>query len=119
MKYLTIMIRDAAGNVIDIQNIKTVDAATSNVTGAESINSYNEQAAIDYLNILRTVSGLPTAHSAPSKRSSRKRVKCWMTGEIFPSAAAAARSAGCSTSYMVRRIAQRGDVKGANYEYVL
>lgn len=119
MKYLTIVIRDDTGKVIDVQNIRTLDAACSrSVMAAQSINPHDERAASEYLTMLRTVSGLPAPHSAPSMRSSGKRVKCHSTGEIFPSAAAAARSAGCSTSYMVRRIGQRADVKGSNYEYV-
>lgn len=115
MKYLTITIADDTGRVVDIHNIKTPDISTPHV---QTNHFTDERAASEYLAGLRVIYGLTAPHSAPSTRSSGKRVKCHSTGEIFPSAAAAARSAGCSTSYMVRRIGQRADVKGSNYEYV-
>lgn len=112
MKYLAIVIRDENGKVIDVQNVRTLDAACSrSVVAAQSINPHDEQAASAYLTTLRLVSGLPMAHSAPVTRSSRQRVRCFQTGEIFPSAAAAARSIGVTTSAMTKHLRNPASLK--------
>lgn len=109
MKYLTITIRDMTGKVIDIQNIKTLDAADPCNISAGGFT--NERAASEYLAALRVIYGLPTAHSAPSTRSSRQRVRCFQTGQVFPSAAAAARAIGVTTSAMTKHLRNPASLK--------
>lgn len=114
MKYLTITIRDETGKVIDIQNIETLDAACPSEISAGAFA--NERQASEYLANLRAIYGLPPAQAQqPAKTGKRKRVVCCQTGTVYPTAAAAARAYGVSTSAMtmhLRHPEKHGFIKG-------
>lgn len=111
-KFIVVTFADANGRVIDIQTLKTsIDVTNLQITPGLFTD---RKQATDFEHTLRIVSGLPTAtapHSGPLTRSKRKRVLSHHTGEIFPSAAAAARSIGVTTSAMTKHLRDPASLK--------
>lgn len=113
MTFFVIIALDPNGRPIATKTIETPDNAASVSAqmpfgSMHAANAYEEQ--------LRAVFGLPRIEN---KRGQRKRVKCWQTGEIFPSASAAAKRAGVSTSAVTKHL--RGglpDVRGVRYTWI-
>lgn len=100
-EFIVVTFSDAAGRVIDVQTLKTRPGVkTAQITPTPF---YDRKQAAEFERTLRAVSGLPaTTVDRPTPK--RKRVLSHYTGEIFPSAAAAARSIGVTTSAMTMHL---------------
>lgn len=100
-EFIVVTFVDAARRVIDVQTLK----ARSDIKSAQIMPTRfcDRKQAAEFERTIRAVSGLPVA-TVDRPTPKRKRVLSHYTGEIFPSAAAAARSIGVSTSAMTMHL---------------
>lgn len=121
MKYFVALISDQNGRPIGTATISHDDRAGSVAVMPTPFTT--DAAAAAYRQQLAKHYGLPTGRhdSGAQTGSKRQRVKHMMSGEIFPSAAAAARSIGCSTTMMVRHLRHSyttRDIRGQTFVYI-
>lgn len=117
MKHFVYTINDNNNRPIEIRTV-----IVPNHTGSITVSpvAYDmENAAKAYKSQLEQIYGISQQpHRTPPKR---KRVKSWKTGEIFPSAAAAARNVGVTTSAMtahLRNPSKSRSVKNATFCWI-
>lgn len=115
MKYLLTTIYDINGTPLSIKCEKVTTAM--NIVITNQLEFSDDRQAVEYVNNLRAIWKLPTIKA--SRIGKRKSIRNKKTGETFTSAAAAARSVGCSTSLMVRHLNRphvTSNVAGCTFE---
>jgi hypothetical protein len=116
MRHFIAVITDQSGKAIDVQKITAdIRAAAVHVLPYHFDSEFQ---AVAYRQQVALQNGLTIAPPAHGKR---KPVKCWQTGEIFPSASAAARAYGVTTSAMTKHLRQpfvNRTVRNYTFEYV-